>query len=482
MSDKRNLLISYIKKCNEEGPYYVKDNVFKYDSKLQTRSDFFNLKNLLDDFINGRIENRFILMPGLRGVGKTTLLFQMYDYLLSKGIDNSQILYFSADDLNQLLGRNIRDAVEIFSNEFHGNELVSLNKELFIFIDETQEIEGWSKQGKIIFDKSKKIFMVFTGSTALDFELDVNAVRRTKKEVIFPLGFKEHLQLKYPQYSFDDISESLMDCVLTGNADAASKQEKSFYSSMPKLDYSLEKEWQHFLTRGGFPDSIYLEKSDSYGRIYDMVEHVVEKDVYHFLSYNNGTKAKIFQILTFMALQKPGSFSNANLSKNISLSVSRVNSILKVLEKTHLIFHLNPYGGAGKTVRKAWKYYFLAPSIGASINYRLGRYSDYDENYLGVLTENLVASTFFKMNFLYKRPYGIFHIPDKNHADFLLSKIDGTNVPVEVGHGQKSRKQVIKSMNKYDSEYGIIISKTTPFIKKEDDIIYMPLTTFSLII
>ena len=84
-----------------------------------------------------------------------------------------------------------------------------------------------------------------------------------------------------------------------------------------------------------------------------------------------------------MALQKPGSFSNVNLSKNISLSSSRVNSILKVLEKTHLIFHINPYGGAGKTVRKAWKYYFLAPSIGASINYKLGRYSEYDENYLG---------------------------------------------------------------------------------------------------
>ena len=482
MTDKKNLLISYLRKSNDNGPSYVKDNVFKYGNKLQKRSAFFNLKTLLDDFIAGRIENRFIIMPGLRGVGKTTLMFQLYDYLLAEGIDNNQILYFSADDLNQLLGRNIRDAVEVFANEFHENELVDLDKQLFFFIDEAQESEDWSKQGKIIIDKSKKIFMIFTGSTALDFELDVNSVRRTKKEVIFPLGFKEHLYLKYPQYSFDDISKSLMDCVLTGNVDAASKSEKSFFSSMPKLEFSLEKEWQHFLTHGGFPDSIYLDKSDSYDRIYNMVEHVVEKDVYHFLSYNNGTKAKIFQILTFMALQKQGSFSNANLSKDIALSVSRVNSILKVLEKTHLIFHLNPYGGAGKTVRKAWKYYFLTPSIGASINYKLGRYSEYDENYLGVLTENLVASAFFKMNFLYKKPYGIFHIPDKKHADFLLSKIDGTNVPVEVGHGQKSRRQVIKSMNTYDSEYGIIISKNKPFIRKEDDIIYMPLTTFSLII
>ena len=287
---------------------------------------------------------------------------------------------------------------------------------------------------------------------------------------------------KYPQYTFDDISRDIMDSILTGNIDSSSRQEKKFISSMPTLDSTLDKEWQNYLSYGGFPENIYLSKSDSHVRIYEMVERVVEKDVYHFLSYNNGTKAKIFQILTFMALQKPGELSNTKLAKSIGISSSRVNSILKVLEQTHLIFHVNPYGEAGKTVRKAWKYYFLAPSIGASINYKLGRYSEHDNNYLGVLAENLVASTFFKMNFLYKKPYGIFYIPEKNHADFLLSKIDGSKVPVEVGYGKKSAKQVNKSMNRYDSEYGVIISRKFPFIRNEDDIIFMPLTTFSLII
>ena len=124
-------------------------------------------------------------------------------------------------------------------------------------------------------------------------------------------------------------------------------------------------------------------------------------------------------MLTYLALKKPGELSNVNLAKNIGISSSRVNSILKVLEQTHLIFHVNPYGEAGKTVRKPWKYYFLTPSIGAAINSKIGRYSPYDTNYLGVLSENLVASIFFKMNYLYKRPYGMFYIPHKNHADFL---------------------------------------------------------------
>lgn len=40
---------------------------------------------------------------------------------------------------------------------------------------------------------------------------------------------------------------------------------------------------------------------------------------------------------------------------------------------------------------------------------------------------------------------------------------------------------MIKSMNKYDGEYGIIISNRTHFIKQDNNIIYIFLTTFSFI-
>jgi hypothetical protein len=67
---------------------------------------------------------------------------------------------------------------------------------------------------------------------------------------------------------------------------------------------------------------------------------------------------------------------------------------------------------------------------------------------------------------------------DRNHTDFLLTKVDGECVPVEVGFGKKSKKQVLKSINKFDCDYGIIVSDSTSFVAKEDGIIYIPLTTF----
>ncbi len=48
-----------------------------------------------------------------------------------------------------------------------------------------------------------------------------------------------------------------------------------------------------------------------------------------------------------------------------------IRNILDVLEKTQLVFSVKPYGGAGKVVKKPWKYYFLSPSINAAIRFKL---------------------------------------------------------------------------------------------------------------
>ena len=45
----------------------------------------------------------------------------------------------------------------------------------------------------------------------------------------------------------------------------------------------------------------------------------------------------------------------------------------------------------------------------------------------------------------------------------------------------KDKKQLKKAINNYDSPYGILISNTTTNVYKEDNIIYIPYKTFSLI-
>jgi predicted AAA+ superfamily ATPase len=65
--------------------------------------------------------------------------------------------------------------------------------------------------------------------------------------------------------------------------------------------------------------------------------------------------------------------------------------------------------------------------------------------------------------------------------DFLLYNANDEIVPVEVGLGQKSKKQLNNAIRKYRANHGILISNLTEKIEKEDNIIKIPWITFSFL-
>ena len=131
-------------------------------------------------------------------------------------------------------------------------------------------------------------------------------------------------------------------------------------------------------------------------------------------------------------------------------------------------------------LRASKKYYFLSPSINASINFTLGKHTPNNNDYLGILAETFVASSFFRLNKTLSKPNGIFTPTQKGMADFIITTFEGDKIAVEVGIGEKGQSQVKKTMNKYNCQSGVVVSSTTNLIEKEGDIIFLPLTTFAL--
>ena len=475
--NSREDYLSYIIKQIDTTPYIARD--FLKNENFVSRYAFINIKNNLDEFLDGYAENRFMIMPGLRGTGKSTLLFQVYEYLIEKGIDKKRILYLSLDQLKSFKNTGLSDLVDIFVEDIHHRYLATLDEEIFLLIDEAQEDKNWSKTGKAIYDQSKKVFMIFTGSNALDFEINLNSVRRTLFERIYPMNFQEYLFLKY-RIPDINISSDLVDLFLTGNIENASRKETDLLTSTSVLKKPLTKEFEYFLSYGGFPLSLNLDEINAHRRIYELIERVVENDVRHYKAYNGNTKQVIFNILSFLATQKPGELSVNNLSKDIGSPRSNIIDLLDILEKTQMIFHIKPYGGASKMIRSPSKYYFLSPTLNASINFTLGKHNPNNRDYLGILAETYVASTFFRLKNTISKPNGIFSPTGKGMADFIITDFEGNKMAVEVGIGEKDKSQVNKTMNKYGCNYGIVISSTTSLIKRDGDVIFLPLTTFSL--
>ena len=482
MPDNQNRedTVKYLLAKIAEMPEQAEDRLKTREAPFKPIRTYVKLKKQADEFLEGKnTESRLIIMPGLRGVGKTTLLFQLYKHLREKGVEKNRLLYLSADDLKSYLGKNILDAADTFITEIHRASFPSLKKEIFIFIDEAHSDPEWSQTAKIIFDRSKKIFAVFTGSSALNLKLTTDTARRSDKIQVFPLGFGEYTKLKHDFYPPDKTAERIRQLIFTGTAAAVKKaqeKEAELTRKLVNIPNPLDKEIEDYLCHYGFPFGLHLKKTKIYPRIFSMVNRVIEKDIPSIKSFNTETGATISRIISILALQKPGETSDSKIASNLEISASSARDILETLEKTHLIFSVKPYGGTKKTA-KSWKYYFLSPSINAAIRSSLGRYNQRDREMLGVLTETLAASYFFRMKETVHAPMGLFYDPKEGGADFLLQDGEGKIIPVEIGIGKKKAAQTKKSVSRYKSKHGIVIS-SSPKTDKKGSTIFLPLKTF----
>ncbi len=485
--DEKEHLLKYTFEKLSEAPKLVETHLKHIHGH---RNAYFELKKHADNFMkdeNSENAERLIVLPGLRGVGKTTIVFQIYNYLTNeKKIPHDRILYFSADELKAYLDKKILDVIDTFIRYIHRTSPTYLEEKLFIFVDEAHYDPEWSETAKVLFDKNRKIFMIFTGSSALSLELNVDAARRATKEIVFPMNFSEYLILKWGLILPKDTSESVINLIFHSNDDlfvenAILKETELIKKLLSlKIRKPIEEEWNDFVCFNGFPFTLNITQTESHEKIYDMVERVVEKDVFSIHSFNINTRNIVFRILSFLALQPPGGTSDAKLSKYLGVSPTLVQNILNAIENARLIFSIKPYGGAGKTIRKPWKYYFLSPSINAAMRSKLGHFNISDRHMFGVLLETLVASSLIRMKETSNPFMGIFYDPQEEGVDFLIHDGEGNIIPIEVGYGEKNKRQIEKAIEKYNSKWGVIVSECKR-IKKEGNLVYIPFTIFSFI-
>ena len=113
--EENKTLINFINNEISTVPISLNDKITINDKKFLNREEFYEIKSFIDDFLEGYTNNRYIVLPGLRGVGKTTILYQLYDYLLKqKNINQNQILYLSCEALNDRFKFKILDVIECF--------------------------------------------------------------------------------------------------------------------------------------------------------------------------------------------------------------------------------------------------------------------------------------------------------------------------------------------------------------------------------
>ena len=482
MNQNEEYILNYLRNESIDTPALVNENLYRKNKRINSRSEFDEIKMDIDDFINGDVANRFLVLPGIRGVGKTTLLYEAYDYLVKeKNIAPSNIVYFSCDEINQILKFNIKEVVEIYLKYVHDTRLTLLDKKIFILIDESQYDENWALSGKIIFDKTKNLFTIFTGSSALNLEYNTDAARRMTKELITPLNYGEHIHLKY-NITPNRLSESIEKIIFEGNVDSAIEHEKEMNLKMRNtLEYS-SNDWDQYFKYGGFP-ILFEEKrmNKIRDKLVEMMNKVTSEDMPLIKNIEKENRDNAKRVLRNLSLKSSGDTSQNKLAKQLQTSSSNIKTVLDILEKTHLIFHCESYGSPSNRTGKSWKYYFATSSLKYALSSKIGNPELNTTKFEGILLENLVASTLYNSQ-LNNDSFKLYYDGhQRGNVDFIIDKGENNPIPIEVGRGKKDKKQIKNAIDGYNADHGIIISNTTPNIEKNNDIIYIPIKTFSFL-
>jgi uncharacterized protein len=478
---EKSVLVSYLERQISTSPERLFANILDPEkARYNDRFIYIRLEKFIQDYLEGKnIENRWITIPGFRGTGKTTLFSQLYHMLLEKKIPQDRLLYLPLDEITKLLQSDLYEIMGIYET-IRGESIEITKDKLFLFIDEAQYDCKWDVTVKTIFDRSKNIFIMVTGSSALALQSSADSARRMHVEKLFPLTFIEYEMLKkkvFPEKNLRGYLERIL--FSSASADVVYEGLKNYGKNVTSYWSKIEPyEFEKYLSIGTLPFALGLSKDyEIYQRIINILEKVIYDDIATLDSYDKSTLDKIWNLLTI--LSDTDKISLETLGSKINVEKPTVFKILTTLSKAELIIPVKAYGSVTKQTTKSPKYPFAAPMIKAALLWKLGKMTPTPDIY-GKLLQDVVALYLYKMTNIQPN-YSLNYDSDKEGADFIIGNTkDNSQIAIEVSYGShKDTQQARITMEKLNGKYGLVVSSKELSI--QDKVVFVPQRYFFLL-
>jgi uncharacterized protein len=392
---------------------------------------------------------RALLLSGARQVGKTTLYLQTIDELLNEGVPPTNILYATFDHpLLKLIGL---DALLKLWREF---EPAQEGPE-YIILDEIQVAKDWQTWLKHQVDFEKRRRIAVTGSaTPLATQGQESGVGRWHTIRLATLSFYEYLQIrKVPTPAIPAVG-SLLELFRWDTAKFA----RTAGDAAPLVGLFHE-----YLLRGGFPQSALVDSIPTAQKLLreDIVDKVLKRDMTALFGVRRVLELE--QVFLYLCLHD-GDLLNINqLCSALELKRPTVGNFIDLLESTHLVHRLLPFG-YGKQVLKAKPKVYLADAAIAPGVLLKGKALLEDPQALG----KAVETAFFKHVFTryYARSVGFSYWRGKSDREVdIIAALDDRLVPFEVkyrgqeGTGEGELKGLLDFCDENNVERGYVITR-----------------------
>jgi predicted AAA+ superfamily ATPase len=384
------------------------EKLFEHSQQLINETDLSFTRYALEEI---RWEERLTGITGARGVGKTTLMLQ---YIKRNYSGKEDALFISLDDL-YFSAHTLSDLADNFVKT-GGTHL---------FIDEAHKYPNWSVEIKNIYDRYKKLNIVFSGSSALEiYKGKADLSRRALHYHLNGMSLREFMELTYkiktPVFTFEEIINDSHNAVR---------------EIISKIKLPI-KYFNEFLKTGVYPFSIE-DKVGYHNRLLEIINQIIETDMPAIYGIDYNSVINIKKLLSVISTLVPFKPNITDLSRKISISRESVIKYLYFLTKADITASLYSDSAGLGLLNKPEKVYLNNPNLFYALS--------------GISTPNIgtIRESFFmqQLSTSHKISYS-------KESDFLIDR----KYTFEIGGKSKKPKQIKNLKNAYvvkdNIEYG----------------------------
>lgn len=417
--------IETLKKWN---PWWVYRSVTK--ERHGIRRD--ELLNRLSRLIKAK---EIVGITGVRRSGKSTILYQLIDVLLSKDVPAKNILYFNFDE--PLPEHGIHTLNKVYNTFL---ELNNPQGRQYLFLDEIQNIREWERWVKTQYDlKGEKLKFFVTGSNTsmLSDSLAKLLTGRMLSQEVYPLSFREYLTFNKFELKDRDLQKE-------------------------EIKHYLMK----YLEEGGFPEAVLDKNSElNRQRLREYFNSILFRDIVATREIKES--AKLAELAQYIATNITGTFSYNKISKTINLNINTMKEYLHYLQQAYLIFQVNYFPYSLKetiAIQKPKKMYMIDNGMRNATAVRFTQ----DE---GKLAENLV---FLELK---RRGLNLYFWKGKNEVDFITKDQKSSLQAINVTYGATIEPREKKGLKEFKETFrkSDVLLITKDIEKTEEEIKHTPL-------
>lgn len=376
--------------------------------------------------------SKIVTISGVRRSGKTFVIFETIKSLLSNKISKTKIIYINFEDERLELNQKDLDLILQSYRELYPDLSLS---ECYFFFDEVQNLNGWEKFIRRIYDTvTKNIFITGSNSKLLSKEIATSLRGRAITYEIFPLSFSEYL-------CFKDVKTDL-------------------YHSQNKA--KIINLFDRFIFEGGFPEIATCSDSTIKNKILqEYFDVMLYRDIIERFNITNISALKYFLKRVFENVTSPLSVNNIYnelKSQGYKIGKNFLYEYLDISESIYLFLIAKKYSESTlKQELSGKKVYAIDNGLLNAATFKFSK--DH-----GKLLENIIFLE------LYKNSSKVFFYKNKRECDFIVFEKSQIMDIIQVSYSledKNTREREIEGLAETCKRFGVRDGHIITFSEEE---------------